>query len=290
MNTGQISSEAVQWIALVTGFLMFLVADLRRNRVPLASEPVTTNQGSIMMYIVWQAVIAIALSVVLAVYLGILFRLSEEPVPLAGTGGLALLSGLAGIAFGCAAKLRARDAGQGRGVALLGIIPLANLVLMVLPPKKTPERPPYRPEARPARILIGLAAIAGFAALWPFNALVSDYLVAARLQTIAGRSAFTEHAYPPADVSEPAQANGFGVSRDEKGIQYRFILPGAQADADKLKDWIVDTMLPETQEAVCRQTLVTEAGWTISYEYRGEDGNLIANVFVLPGDCPEQKQ
>lgn len=288
MNSGHVSSEAVQWIAVVIGFVMFLLADLRRNPAPLASDPVTSNHGSIMMYVVWQAAIAITLSVGLAVYLWALFRLSENPVPLAGTGGLAVLSALAGIAFGCAAKLRARDAGQSRGVALLGIIPVANLVLMFLPPKKAPERSAYRPASKGARILVGLAALAGFAALWPFNALVSSHLVGTRLDTIAGRPVFTEHALPPQDVSGPARADGFEISRTEKAILYRFTLPGTEVDADKVKGWLVERMLPETEASICRQPLVSDAGWTVSYEYRDEGGALVANVFVLPGDCPSR--
>eukprot|EP00903_Cladosiphon_okamuranus_P001345 g1343.t1 len=241
--------------------------------------------GSIMMYVVWQALIAIALSVGLALYYLILFRVEADPVPVAGAAGGIVISFLAGLAFGCAAKLRALDAGKNRLFALLGIIPIGNLFLMIFPPKEDPSRPPYWPSARPVRVLIGLAAIGGFAALWPFNAAVGDYLVGDRLQTIAKRGDFTASAIPPQEIAPAVKADGFTVYRNERGILYRFVLTHPGVDPDRLRNWLVEKMLPSATKLVCEQPLVAQAKWTIAYDYRDAADNLIANVSILPSDC-----
>jgi len=285
VSSYQLNSEVLQWISILVGFLVFLLADRLKSREPLASQVVASNQGSIMMYIVWQAAIAIALSVGLALYFLILFRLEADPVPLAGASGVVAISLLAGLAFGFAAKLRALDAGRNRAFALLGIIPVGNLVLMFLSPKQDPARPPYWPSAKPVRILIGLAAIGGFAALWPFNTAVGAYLVHERLQTIAKRAVFTENAVPPADIAQSVKADGFTIYENERGILYRFVLAGPDVDPTRVRSWLVEKMLPNATKLVCEQPLVAQAKWTVAYDFRDSADNLIANVSILPGDC-----
>lgn len=289
MGSGNVNTDVLNWLAIIAGFLAVLAFDVVHDRQPLANRPINSNHGSIMMYVVWQAAIAVLLS---ATLLGLLFA-AYRYLPDGFSGLLpwisAAISFVAGGAYARVAVLRARDAGRGHAVALLGFIPIGNLFLIFLPPREAPERPRYTPSSKVARILVGVLAVAVFMSLGQINSLAGGELIRLRVERIAERSSFTAQAMPPTGLVGAVNFEGADIDPQYKAIYFTYRLPEPQSGAKGLEEWLETTMKPASMEAVCAETIVTIAGWHIWYEYYDGDDREVAEIGISRRDCRERE-
>ncbi|MEE4012663.1 hypothetical protein V1T76_11405 [Roseibium sp. FZY0029] len=288
MGFGNVNTDALNWLAIIAGFLAVLAFDVFHDRQALANRPIKSNHGSIMMYVVWQVAIAVFLSETL---LGLLYA-AYRYLPDAFSHRLpwiaATISFVAGGAYARVAVLRARDAGRGHAVALLGIIPIGNLFLIFLPPREAPERPRYTPSSRGARILVGVLAIAVLVSLGQINSLADGELIRLRVERIAERSSFTAQAMPPTGLVGAVNFEGADIDLQYKAIYYTYRLPEPRSGAKGLEEWLETTMKPASMDAVCAETIVTIAGWHVWYEYYDGDDREVAEIGISRRDCRER--
>lgn len=289
MGFGNVNTDALNWLAIIAGFLAVLAFDVFHDRQALANRPIKSNNGSIMMYVVWQVTIAVLLSATLLGLLYAAYRYLPDSYSHRLPWIAATICFVAGGAYARVAVLRARDAGRGHAVALLGIIPIGNLFLIFLPPRDAPERPRYSPSSKVARILVGVLAVAVFMSLGQINSLAGGELIQLRVERIAERSSFTAQAIPPTALVGAVNFEGVDVDPQYKAIYFTYRLPEPQSGAKDLEEWLETTMKPASLEAVCAELIVTIAGWHVWYEYYDMDDREVAEIGISRRDCGERE-
>jgi|GEM_PF-2678821 len=277
-------------VSLLCGLFGYAAYDNWRKKGPLAEETITSNTGSIMMYIVWLACISVAgsLAVALVKTVAILWFAPEQGLRIYLFGASVLVF-LFGALYARVNLMRAKDAGKSRGFALLGLVPLANFWLMFAPPKPAPERPPYVPRAVWARVAIGLIAAAVVYSRDYFSDYVNVQLVAVRAGEHAGQAVFTEHAAPPQAIAGKADLWSTKTYPGDRMVVYSYVLSGPSIDRERLETWVKDTMTPETAKLWCKDPWVAKRDWNIWYEYYDrepdENENTLADTFFSQGRC-----
>lgn len=285
---GLLTSGWFYWAVFVIGYLVVLGLDAVLRKKPLNAGPITTNRGSVMTYAVWQMLIVVLLTLVV-LYSWAAGKSSlgtNPPAVLASAYPAAFL--LAGAASGVIAAWRARDAGRGRLYALLGVIPIGNLILMFTPPKEDPARPEYRLKALLPR---GAVIVVALGVTWQLLDLLSFRIMHSVLETTAAATVdegvFTRFAVPPTDLAPQTTFSGAEADEDmgRKYLAFVYILTGEGIDRGKVQAWLDDTMRPQTMAAICRDPIIEEKAWYISYEYADPDDISIASTTISRRDC-----
>ena len=280
MTDALLRNEGVQLVLVAVGFVLCLGLDAWRNSGALNRQPVTSNAGSRMNYLIWQAAIAVAYYVLLVLFALSVIKLFRGATPPPYYLILAVISLLAGAAFGFAALLRAKDAGFGRKGALLGITPLTNIALIFAPPRDDPERPPYVPANQVVRIGIALCAVALFFALIPVRQVARNMLIDTNLADISA-SGVVKHGSPPLPETLAEETKFVKIYNAEWGITYRYEVSGPELDADRISAFVTETLKPQLQKRWCvdedKSRNITDA-W---YEYVDQQGTALASVLII---------
>ncbi|MBD1548746.1 hypothetical protein [Roseibium aggregatum] len=284
-----LTSRGVLFLSLIFGFFAYTAYGYLRKTGPLNEETITSNGGSRMMYVVWQAVIPLVYVGLVALSVLGSVKLFEGNPPASYFLSQPVLSAIAGAVYSRAAILRAKDAGFSRGGALLGIVPFANIWLMVAPPKEAPERPPYVPAAVPARVLIILCAIAVFFLSGPVNTIIAEKLAGIRIATRIEQGDFDFAAPLPTQLAETSTFQKIEPDAGEKAIYYQYGISGPDLDRDRIRSWLKDTLKSELAKYWCQERLIADRGWTVWYEYWDPDDRLVASTRVSQGDCRRLK-
>ncbi|GAB4532790.1 MAG: hypothetical protein Tsb0019_34440 [Roseibium sp.] len=279
-------------VSLLCGLFGYAAYDNWRKKGPLAEEAVTSNAGSIMMYLVWLACISVTgtLAVALVKASATLGFTPEQGLAIY-LAGASVVVFLLGALYARVNLMRARDSGRSRGSALLGLVPLANFWLMFAPPKPAPERPPYVPQAVWARVAIGLAAAAVLFSHDYFTDYVNMRLSAVRAGEHAGLAVFRSHTVPPEDLAGKSELLNIKTQPADRMIVYSYLLSGATIDRERLQNWVKDTMAPETAKLWCGDPWITKRDWTVWYEYYDKEPDEyespIADAYFSRGSCPK---
>lgn len=212
--------DGLIYLAIVIGFFAHALYENTTKTVPLAREPVTTNNGSIMMYVVWLAAIAVGTT---AAILGLIWVMVRQGsiTETQYLWTIASIYALAGALYNRAAIYRARDAGRSRGFALLAIVPIANLWVLFASPKAASERPGYTPAATPLRILVGLAAFVVIAGTRVFDTIGGELFVEKQVSDRVVAEVAATYSDLPRQLDEITILQAAETDRRAKEIVYR---------------------------------------------------------------------
>ena len=285
MSFGHLSSGAVSALALVAGFLVCVGYEAIRKRRPLSEEVLTSNSGSVMSYLVWLAAINAALSLAMAAALIGSAAMFHNRAPAVVPWILPALFLAAGLAYGHASILRARDAGRSRWFVLLGLVPIGNFVLAFAPPKDEPGRPPYRPSSGWARVVIGLCAVAVVVASRPFDRFVAQTYLDMRVADRVRRDGPGRVVPLPQDLADTTTLQGIDTDGDTRMIIYRYRLAGAVSDRERITAWVETAGKQAIGKSWCGDPVVADVGWSVWSEYSDAAADLIARTFVSPTVC-----
>ncbi len=276
--------DGIIYLALFLGFFGHAAYENSTKAGPLAQEPINSNAGSIMMYLVWLAAIAVGttLAVGVLIWLMIHFGGATDALYMWTVGAI---FALCGALFNRAAIYRARDAGRSRGFALLAIIPFANLWLMFASPKVASERPPYVPAATALRFVIGFAAFAAIAGTRALDTVGTDPFINSQVARKVVENVAVSNADLPKQLDEITILQAAEANTATKEIVYRYTLTSDDLDPERLQNWLDTKMKPNTLKELCEDPAITDFGWNVVYRYWDKGTRLVGEARVSSRDC-----
>ncbi|WP_128292649.1 hypothetical protein [Afifella aestuarii] len=285
MSSEQAMSVGTLLTSLVIGFLVFIAYDTVKKTGPLDEEPITSNKGSIMIYMIWQAGISLVLTFGATLLTIEIYGIFDGNPPEAAFWSVPAMFALAGVAYAYAALLRAKDAGRTRGFALLGIVPIANLWLIFASPKKAPERPAYVPAWRIVRIAIALVAVVISVGLRTLQDEASRMLFQAQVADRVEERVAIQNERLPKQLNEMTTLEEVNFDASQKEIVYRYSFASSDIDAASIQAWLANTMKPRVTPSTCQDPVVAEFGWVTRFRYLDADENLVAEMSISNEDC-----
>ncbi len=199
-----------------------------------------------------------------------------------------VIAAISGVALGMLALGRSHDAGKGRRFAAIGIIPLLGLWLMFAAPAPDPARPPYQPENKLLRFVIGFVALL-------IGSAVPQAIEFALISLPNNEEAFAsqmEAEFAEINAGLPQRLDEYTVMErldydlSTKEIFYRNTvdLP-ADVVIDGIGDQIRENAVPEICGTAELKSLMDE-GYSLVYTYETPTGETVPGFTVQISDCP----
>lgn len=286
--------ETILLSAMALGFLGFVFADQMMNPKPIESLEINTNIGSLMSYMLIVTVTIAGYFLANLLVLAGGARLYPTGAPTYYIALFPLASLLCGAILGYAAILRATDAGKSRLFACLGLIPIANLVLLSAEPKQSANRPDYVPSNKFLRIFIGLSAAILMSSIRVGSERVysefAETKEADRVPTTAQvETAIRNNLAPllkelPKRLDEVTILQAVDIRSDIKELSWKYAYEDGRVSDAELQQFAETDLKPKLLKSVCADPIV-ELGWTLRYQYRRPNLRLAAQYTITADDC-----
>ncbi|MBO6891067.1 MAG: hypothetical protein JJ866_03920 [Roseibium sp.] len=194
---------------------------------------------------------------------------------------------LAGSAYGQACFLRTINIGGSVWLALLGIVPVANLYLWFAPPGGSFKDQDLRPSGTIPRFLVSLVALTAFLASDYAFTKFKVFMIGQKAARYIQQDLFLEKAIPPTFIVKSTRFDGMKVHPGDKDVVFLLTLTDEAFNRDGFRSWLKEKMLPEQSGLICGTHLIANRDWTIWCEYYDATAALVASDDVSKQTCDE---
>lgn len=277
----------VYLVFTILGFFLLVICDKIAVWQPLNTLPIVSNSGSIMRY--W---IHILILVSCTFSFDLIYYHSGYVPPNEDLrkGIFILVNVVNGILIGKIVLLRVHDAGKSRWYAFLVWVPFVNVGLILLPPKFSATRPPYKPADKKLRIIIGLLAVSVCLFMWlerkKFENKVMKEAVFTESEIINMVEAQLAAEYPdlPIKVDDITTLDSYEVDPEKRMIVYNMGLHFARL-TETMKANLKTTVSENAGKLLCVDPIIIKYDWNVMYTYTDSDKNFYDGVVINKQYC-----
>lgn len=287
MNELNLTNQYTLAGALVAGFLLIALIRIFRRKSENFAEHESQTSLTRMSFLVSLATIKLIFLALLALYfVGVVFLFDHGKSAFL-EWSLPIVFFVAGMAYGQACFLRAINTGKSLWLALLGIVPVANLYLWFSPPGKPFGDQDLTPSGHIPRLIVCLVALAAFFGADYVFSKFKVFMIGQKAAHYIQQDLFLEKAIPPTSIANSTRIDGMKVHAEDEDVVFSLTLEGDGIDRTRFHAWLEGNMLPEQSDLICGTHLIANRNWTIWYEYYDATAALVASEDVSRRICEE---